>query len=188
MPDAVRIDLTGTEAIQALVRCPERLAVELRRGLSRYMASFVAPNGAWQRARMRGRPGLKRRSGELARSFDAQDVSGQGLGQVAAKAFTTSRYARVHEFGAIIRPVRARWLRFQVGRGRAAEWVTTKQVRIPARMGWFDAFRRDEGGRSIMVREAALRALGRGGEGTGPVRSQSPQLGPALPGMAAPEA
>lgn len=42
---------------------------------------------------------------------------------------TNVLYAAVHQFGATIRPVSADALRFQIG----DRWVTTKQVRIPAR-------------------------------------------------------
>lgn len=39
-------------------------------------------------------------------------------------------YAAIHEFGGVIRPVRAKYLRFK---SRAGKYVFMKQVRIPAR-------------------------------------------------------
>jgi len=45
-------------------------------------------------------------------------------------------YARIHEFGGVIRPRRFIYLHFKVG-GR---WVRARQVRIPARPVWAKSF------------------------------------------------
>ena len=75
------------------------------------------------------RSGLRRRTGDLANSIDF-DIREGNLGpEVVAGSFGV-RYAAVHEFGATIRPRRAKALRFQIPGGG---WVTTKRVTIPAR-------------------------------------------------------
>ena len=70
---------------------------------------------------------LARRSGDLAGSLNTKaSVSGA---KISAQVSTNLKYARIHEKGGTIRPVRAKALKFQVG-GR---WVTKQSVTIPAR-------------------------------------------------------
>lgn len=159
-PRAIDIEFPP-EYFEALAKVPERLGREMRRGLFRYVRSFTAPNGVWQRGNLRGRPGLFRRSGELARSFAALDVSsGETIAGAAALGFTTSKYARIHEFGGTILPKRGKYLVFRDTRTRAKGYVSVRSVTIPARMRWFESFQKDDGGRSIMLRAAIGRALG----------------------------
>jgi hypothetical protein len=59
--------------------------------------------------RMSGRPGVNRLSGNLARSFRHQE-SGSTLADAQTRIYSTAIYSRVQEYGATIRPVRARKL------------------------------------------------------------------------------
>lgn len=102
---AIRLDVSNPQVFAALQTVPAEFGKALRKGLVQYMTGFSSPSGAWQRAHLRGRPGLFRRSGELARSFAAVDASkGDRLSGVGAVGFTTSKYARIHEFGGTIVP------------------------------------------------------------------------------------
>lgn len=93
-----------------------------------------------QPRKLRGRPGLNIRS-QAAGMGGARQVlvEGNDLNTLEARVFwgpQVSKYVRTHEYGAVIKPVRARFLRFKVD-GR---WVMTKKVTIPARLGWFDTW------------------------------------------------
>lgn len=179
-PRAIDIEFPP-EYFAALAKVPERLGKEMRKGLFRYVRSFTNVNGVWQRGNLRGRPGLFRRSGDLARTFQAMDVSsGDTIAGAAALGFTTSKYARIHEFGGTILPKRAKFLRFKDTRKGHGHFVSVRSVTIPARMRWFESFQKDTGGRSIMLRAAIGRALGLD---MGPqVRvTGRTQLGPAEP-------
>lgn len=168
MGDAARQTVTlrfdAPQVLQAIEHAPQRLEAAARRQLLRYMRRFVSPAGHWQRLQMRGRPGLFRRTGDLARSFAALDVSTGGLGGVAVLGFTTSRYARVHEFGAVIRARNKpflMWRAERAGQGVSkGQWVRAKEVTIPARMGFRTAFASDDVGRGQALQKAALQALG----------------------------
>jgi hypothetical protein len=184
---AVSFDLTTPDALVALQTAPERLSSALRTEVVAYMRTFVAPNGPFQRARLAGRPGLRRRSGDLSRSFAAVDAtSGPGLGDVAARGFTRSRYATVHEFGAWILPHAKPRLVWKDEKGR---FHSAQQVYIPPRLHFIESFARDEGGRATAVRRAVARALRSdgGAAGAGSYRAPKSPLGPlivALPGGA----
>lgn len=102
---AIRLDVSNPQVFAALQTVPAEFGKALRKGLIQYMTGFSSPSGAWQRAHLRGRPGLFRRAGELARSFAAIDSSqGDRLAGVGATGFTTSKYARIHEKGGVIVP------------------------------------------------------------------------------------
>jgi phage gpG-like protein len=75
-------------------------------------------------------------------------------------------YARIHEFGGVIRARQSRYLRFQV----AGRWVTTESVRIPQRSfvhrPFEDVFFRSNVARRLVVAEAErmlAKAFPRGG-------------------------
>lgn len=68
-------------------------------------------------------------------------------------------YAAVHQFGATIRPVRARRLLFQTARGRV--WGSASEVTIPARP-YLGLSSRDEQTILETTEDALARALGRG--------------------------
>ena len=119
-----------------------------------------------------------RRAAALPAALDVS--SGETIAGAAALGFTTSKYARIHEFGGTILPKRGKYLVFRDTRTRAKGYVSVRSVTIPARMRWFESFQRDDGGRSIMLRAAIGRALGLD---MGPqVRvTGRTQLGPAEP-------
>lgn len=112
----------------------------------------VDPDGVpWKpsrRASLQGGQTL-RDTGRLANSWSR----GQADLEVRPDGFTIGtnvRYARIHQFGGDIRPVRARALRFQTADG---QWHTRQRVRIPQRAmvptggalppRWDRAFRRE---------------------------------------------
>ena len=68
---------------------------------------------------------LHNRTGTLRRSIAMTPHRSQGFVDVG----TNVVYARVHEFGAVIRAKNAPFLKFQVG----GKWVQKKQVLAPAR-------------------------------------------------------
>jgi len=63
--------------------------------------------------RLRGRPGLARRSGDLARSF-RYTVMSKGNRPVL-RVWTTSKYAAIHERGGTIVPKKSKYLAIPVG-------------------------------------------------------------------------
>lgn len=73
-------------------------------------------------------------TGRLRRSVSVQSVSEEGF-----VIGTNVRYAAAHQFGAVIRPRRARYLRFRLAGGRGTRkggrgrWVTVSRVLVPAR-------------------------------------------------------
>lgn len=83
---------------------------------------------------------LRVQTGNLRRSIDF-DISGE-KGNISGKVGTREIvYARIHEYGGIIRPKIAKALRFPIVPGgvgirqipKNAKWVTTQKVVIPAR-------------------------------------------------------
>lgn len=76
-----------------------------------------------QPAGAKGKP-PHRLTGALARSIDYELV-----GKYAARIGSNLVYARIHELGGVIRPKKAKALRFRVGK----DWVMVKRVDIPKR-------------------------------------------------------
>jgi phage gpG-like protein len=72
-----------------------------------------------------GREHLNVRSGHLRRNIYSRTIS-EFVGEVGNPLV----YAAIHQYGGIIRPVRAKALHFKT---RSGNWVTTKLVRMPAR-------------------------------------------------------
>lgn len=71
---------------------------------------------------------LKRRSGELARGFIPK-VGGNSLKTIFAQVSNSVRYVAVHEFGGIIKPVKAKWLTIPLPKNQTASGVTRKTAR-----------------------------------------------------------
>lgn len=135
--------------LSRLVRTVERLHQPVwREGLSRVVAeaaleeiarSFERERDPWDkpwerslRASLEGGQTLSD-TGRLRRSFTYRsNADGFIVG-------TNVRYAAIHQYGGIIRPKRAKYLRFRLagGSGRRksgrGHWVQTEQVAIPAR-------------------------------------------------------
>ncbi|MGO8738624.1 phage virion morphogenesis protein [Rhodoblastus sp.] len=116
-----RVGATGKLDFFQLLDSLGRLGVEQTR--QRIEVEKTAPDGTpWKETRD-GRPALFVTGTHLARSID-HAVSGMqaewGTGWIGA---------RVHQFGAVIKPVNGKALKFQIG----GETVFRKKVEIPAR-------------------------------------------------------
>lgn len=97
----------------ALGRLPATLAIRLRRQLEVAAARFAS---FYTAKRLSGRPGLKRRTGGLARALD-WEATGETLTDLNARIFFRGsgpggplRLVWAHEHGATIRPRRRQWL------------------------------------------------------------------------------
>jgi hypothetical protein len=87
--------------------------------------------GVIQRKYMTGRPGLKIGTGALRNQtwFPYAKVEGNDVRAGIEASGPGKRYARVHEYGATIRPIRATSLRFVVTEKVYASSIKTKKVR-----------------------------------------------------------
>jgi hypothetical protein len=139
----------------------DRAPAVVRRGFLRISGEFLL---TFKTTRLRGRPGLVRRSGNLTRQFDqrtaVRESGGNTLGEVKTTIGVydrkTVQYARVHEFGTVgkggklpdIVPRKAKFLRFPVRdpgtatrpkarSSKIVSWVSTKKVSIEPRLGFF---------------------------------------------------
>lgn len=70
---------------------------------------------------------LKRRSGDLAGSIAPEVITKKS--EVIGRVGSNLKYARIHELGGVIKPVRAEYLCFVIN----GEFVMTKEVHIPPR-------------------------------------------------------
>lgn len=81
-----------------------------------------------------GRVGLVNRTGKLANSIRlisfSQFSPNTGATAVIGAGDRRTPYASTHEFGAVIKPVRGKYLTFKLPAGN---WVKVQQVTIPAR-------------------------------------------------------
>jgi phage virion morphogenesis protein len=88
--------------------------------------SGVGPDGkAWK-------PSARAEEGEGQTLVDSARLKNSVTYKAAAKSVevgTNVKYARIHQFGGVIKPKTAKALRFRVG----GTYRTVKQVRIPAR-------------------------------------------------------
>ncbi len=105
----------------AMAKAPDALYARLRDRLDKYTWWF-ASNRMGRQAGSR----LRKRSGALARSFN-RTVQGKGLSDVRWTIFTTSKYARIHEFGGEVEPKTKKYLTIplksvmtQTGRARGS--------------------------------------------------------------------
>ena len=101
---------------------------------------------------------LKVRTGTLRRSISHRPIE-QLADRVRGVVSASAKYARIHELGGEIRPVRARALRFQV-EGR---WVTVQRVRMPERSYLRRALRESGGQIRAEIRQAVREAAAFGG-------------------------
>lgn len=67
---------------------------------------------------------LKRKTGTLAKSVNYKMIN-----DYSSKVGTNIIYGAIHEYGGIIKPKVADFLRFKI----KDQWITTKQVNMPAR-------------------------------------------------------
>lgn len=71
---------------------------------------------------------LNRRTGELARGFQTK-VGGTSLKNLFAEIVNNVKYAMIHEYGGIIRPVKAKWLTIPLPKNQTASGVMRKSAR-----------------------------------------------------------
>lgn len=162
----IRIEFqNSTEIGNVIRRLGERATPIMRRGFMRISGEFLL---VFKTTRLRGRPGLVRRSGNLTRQFD-QRTAVKETGNALAELRTTIgvydrktvQYARVHEFGTVgaggrlpdIVPRKAKFLRFPIRdpgtatrpkarSSKIVSWVSTKKVKIEPRLGFFATWAR----------------------------------------------
>ncbi len=91
---------------RALREVPDQIYKGARKGLQKGLRGYQRE---LTRTRLRGRPGLARRSGNLARDLQTT-VRGRTVDTLVGIAFFTAKYAPAHEFGATITPKRGRYL------------------------------------------------------------------------------
>jgi hypothetical protein len=157
----ISVQFKNGDAISRIVRnLGEKATPIFRRGFLRISGEFLL---TFKTTRLRGRPGLVRRSGNLTRQFD-QRTAVRETGTILSEVRTTIgvydrktvQYARVHEFGTVgkggklpdIVPRKAKFLRFPVRdpgtatrpkarSSKIVSWVSTKKVSIEPRLGFF---------------------------------------------------
>lgn len=96
---------------------------EIKRALGRYLLAF---RGKMSRERLRGLPGLRRRTGMLTQSQKVV-VVGETM-QALRGTYTIGgglvKYARLHEEGGVVRPVRAKFLAIPLPAAQTAAGVS----------------------------------------------------------------
>lgn len=99
MPDDFSTRFNGDKKIKtAMQRMPQVFLYEFRETLNQIGENFIADLSA---KRFRGRPALKRPTGDLARSF-TRVVNGTSLNNLSLRISSGSKYAATQEFGATI--------------------------------------------------------------------------------------
>lgn len=101
---SLQIDAKGLEA--ALRKKPKQIFLAGKRSLTLSKNRF---DRNLQTKRLRGRPGLKKRSGRLAQSFIGE-VTGNNLANLHMQYGTNVKYAAIHEFGGVVRPKKGKYL------------------------------------------------------------------------------
>ena len=145
---------------------PEVLERRMLRVLRNFRKEFVA-------TRLNGRPGLKRETGKLIRSFKVTPITGPKKGRELSMV-TDSVYAPIHELGGVISPRNGKFLAIPIGARRGTSprdtpngffvktsrgnlmygtsngdtfiplFLLKETVTIPPRMGLLDMFKRHE--------------------------------------------
>jgi len=106
----------------ALVRLNKKgkhLEVGLKKGLEKGLDAF---HELFQDTRLRGRPGLRVRTGNLLQSFHHR-VTGSTLDTITGRYGTNSSYAAKHEFGGKITPKKAKFLTIPLDDNKTAAGV-----------------------------------------------------------------
>lgn len=131
----LRLNEQQVKQVRNLIRTKKKEAAKsLRDGIVEGMRLF---EGQIIKKQMTGRPGLKRRTGNLARSWFIKEK--KGLRTYAIALGTRTVYARIHQFGGIIRAKREKFLTFKIGK---KQWVKKKEVKIPKRLWILEEFER----------------------------------------------
>lgn len=92
---------------RALKKAPERLRARL---IPQFARAGRELDRTMQTERLRGRPGLRRRTGGLSQSFHHIVIGKQSLNTLRMRYFTNKKYAAIHEHGGAVRPKRAKYL------------------------------------------------------------------------------
>ena len=124
----MKIILKGIERLEKVSKQASTLRVKVNDTITTRMNLFGRALVLRSReAYLSGRPGLQAVTGNLRRSIRYQ-ISGNENEKTITFG-TNVVYARIHEYGGTIQPVRARLLYFKVG-GKS---IFAKSVRIPER-------------------------------------------------------
>lgn len=103
-----KLDIDAKRWREAVRKWPRTLAEAMRLALLRAMTEF---REKFRESRLRGRPGLNRRSGFLFNSFQpGVTPKGTALNMVQAFVASWSPYAPIHETGGTIRPKNRKYL------------------------------------------------------------------------------
>ena len=93
------------------------------RDIQLHFRNSQSPDGKWAPLKYRSGKPLQK-TGILQQSI-SESIHGDDTIEVG----TNLIYARIHNFGGIIKPVHKKYLSFQIGNN----WIKTKQVKIPKR-------------------------------------------------------
>lgn len=100
------IKLNGaSELEQALRRRSKDAHAQVKRAVVHGMEKF---SGHIQKTQMSGRPGLKTRTGALKDSWFIRTMTSTGT--LISRLATTSKYAKIHQTGGVIKPKNAKYL------------------------------------------------------------------------------
>ena len=108
---------------KACAKMPQEIFRAFRTLLARYLVQF---RGIVSRTRLRGLPGLRRRTGLLTQSQKAV-VTGDSIRALVgtyAIGGGLVKYARIHEEGGVVRPVRSRFLAIPLEAAKTAAGVS----------------------------------------------------------------
>ncbi len=97
----------------------DRAAITLQNGIKKQLSTNPSPS------RPGKSPGVK--TGALRRSIQVDRTK---INELSVGVGSNLKYARIHEYGGVITPVRAKALKFPVADGT---WVITQKVNMPAR-------------------------------------------------------
>lgn len=148
---------------KAMKTAGPQIAKRMRKAFDQVGHKFTA---AMSKRRLRGRPGLIRRTGTLARS-QRHYVRGSTLSDlrmVYGIGGDQAPYARIQEFGGVVEAKNAKWLTFQIqpaggGAANTGIWRRAKRVRIPPRLGMRALWRTERPTRVRLMRDALRQGL-----------------------------
>jgi len=107
-------------------RFPKELAKALRNPMKKAVRWFKKKH---QIARLSGRPGLNRRTGDLVRSFvPGVSPPGTGISDLESWLATRSKYAQIHEEGGTVRAAPGKALAIPISTERGGEALTSAGV------------------------------------------------------------
>ena len=113
----------------------------IKMGLRRYEARIITHELSGRK----GNKGLNRQSGDLSNSWSV-DTKRQGKNVIGTLA-TRAIYARIHQFGGIIVPRRAKKLVFKIGK----KTIAADSVTMPKRLYILENFKKI--GKNMIIKE-----------------------------------